>query len=56
MAFGFMAFRKAYLTSKRYAPGPVVDRWADRMGQALREGKSAFREREDRLRSRLGTD
>lgn len=52
-AFGFLAFRRAYLTSRRYAPGPVIDRWADRAAQALREGRKAFREREDLLRERL---
>jgi hypothetical protein len=53
LAAGFLAFRKAYLTSRRYAPGPLVDRWADRAAQAVREGKKAFRERENVLWDRL---
>ena len=53
LAFGFLAFRKAYLTSRRYAPGPVMDRWVGRMGQALREGRKAFAERESVLWERL---
>jgi hypothetical protein len=53
LAFGFMAFRKMYQTTRYYAPGAVVDRWADRAAQAMREGKKAFREREDTLWERL---
>ena len=53
LAFGFLAYRKAYRTTRRYAPGPLVDRWADRVAQALREGRKAFREREDLLWERL---
>ena len=53
LAFGFLAFRKAYQTTRRYAPGAVIDRWADRAAQALREGRKAFREREDVLWERL---
>ncbi len=53
LAFGFLAFRKAYLTSRRYAPGPLVDRWAGRVGQAVRDGRKAFQEREAVLWERL---
>ena len=53
LAFGFLAFRKAYKTTQRYAPGPVVDRWAHRIGQATREGRKAFREREGLLKERI---
>ena len=54
LAFGFLAFRKAYLTTRRYAPGLVVDRWVDRIGQAVRDGRKAFHEREAVLWERLG--
>ena len=53
LAFGFLAYRKAYQTGRRYAPGPLIDRWADRVTQAVREGRKAFREREDLLWERL---
>jgi len=53
LAFGFLAYRKAYQTTRRYAPGPLIDRWADRVAQAVREGRKAFREREDLLWERL---
>jgi hypothetical protein len=53
LALGFLAFRKAYLTSRRYAPGPLLDRWADRLSQAVREGRKAFHEREGVLLDRL---
>ncbi len=53
LAFGFLAFRKAYLASRRYAPGPALDRWVDRVSQAMREGRKAFRERESTLWDRL---
>jgi hypothetical protein len=53
LAFGYLAFRKAYLTTKRYAPGPTLDRWADRLSQAWREGNKAFREREGVLWDRI---
>ena len=56
LAFGFLAFRKAYLASRRYAPGPVVDRGVDRISQALREGRKAFEERQSVLWERLGGD
>lgn len=55
LAFGFLAYRKAYRTSRRYLPGAVVDRWAGRMTQALREGRKAFQEREALLRERLAS-
>jgi hypothetical protein len=53
LAFGVLAYRKAYRTTRHYAPGPTLDRWAGRLAQAVREGQKAFREREGTLRDVL---